>query len=62
MNALWNVTPHTIEELLKSLESVKFYETVYGQAAPVEHSIVLTNELMIDLMRRVLRLEADNGI
>lgn len=62
MNALWNITPHTVEELLNSLEAVKFYETVYGQAAPVEHSIVLTNELMTDLMRRVLRLEADNGI
>lgn len=61
MNALWNTTPRTLEELLNSLEAVKFYETVYGEAAPMEHSIILTNDLMTDLMRRILRLEAENG-
>ena len=62
MTELWNTTPRTLEECLRSIESLRFYETIYSENAPVEYSIVLTNDLMVDLIRRIMRLEADNGI
>ncbi len=58
MSALWNVTPRTVEEAIVSVEAVKCYETIYGETCPPEMSVLLTNELMLDIMRRIVRLES----
>ena len=62
MNTLWNITPHTVEQAVTSLIAVRFYETIYGEPAPVEQAIVLTNELMTDVLQRIVRIEAELGI
>lgn len=61
MNTLWNTEPNNVEELVRSLEAIKFYGTVYGERAPFEHGIILTNDLMLDVMKRLLRLEAGHA-
>ena len=61
MNTLWNTEPNNVEELVRSLEAIKFYETVYGERAPFEQGIILTNDLMLDVMKRLLRLEAGHA-
>lgn len=57
MNALWNTSPRTIEEAITAVEAVKCWEAIYNQPCPFEMSIVLTNDLMLDMMRRIHHLE-----
>lgn len=59
MAELWNSTPRTVEELAASLEAIEFYETLYGERISVDESIVLTNAVMLDIVRRIIRLESD---
>lgn len=58
MSALWNITPRNLEEGIVAVEAVKCYETIYGEPCPPEMSIILTNDLMLDVMRRIIRLES----
>jgi len=57
MTELWNTTPRTVEEATTSLIAVKFYEALFGEAPPAEQSIILTNDLMYDILRRIKKLE-----
>jgi len=58
MSALWNTTPRNLEEAITAVEAVKCYETIYGEYCPPEMSIILTNDLVLDVMRRIIRLES----
>lgn len=57
MNDTYNRYPETLEELMISIEAVQFKEQVTGKPAPYEESIVLTHNMMKDLVRRLQRLE-----
>jgi len=58
----WNQWPKTVEEVMLAIEAIEFKEVITGQTVSPYESIVLTNELMKDICRRIIRLEADRAI
>lgn len=61
MTVAWNQWPKTVEEALLAIEALEFQEVVTGQAVTAYESIVLTNELMKDICRRIMKIEADHA-
>lgn len=49
----WNQTPANINEAIVSIESLLAWEQMYGQQVPYDYSIVMTNQLMLDILRKL---------
>lgn len=57
----WVNHPRTVDEALKALEKVACYELMFNEPAPAESVVLLTNELMMDILRRITRLETEHA-
>jgi hypothetical protein len=53
----WNVAPHTLEEMLKSIDMQFAWEKDNKQKAPKEWHMIVTTKLMADIVQRLLTVE-----